>query len=130
MLVENSQAVAYGIFGVREDCPGTIQHSTLVNPDHVPNSIAIEVGSTWLFAGESVSNSAIFGFARAAGSTSSPDATNGEGMRWSGMHNITNAPVGDHGALSLGRDGTATARILPGTAYGRSAAGCVQGLPR
>jgi hypothetical protein len=75
MLVENSLVVAHGIFGIREDYPGTILHSTLVNPDRVPNSIAIEVGLTWVFTGENVSNTAIFGFAHVAGSTSKPEAT-------------------------------------------------------
>ena len=114
MLVENSLVVAHGIFGIREDYPGTILHSTLINPDRVPNSIAIEVVLGWVFTGETVSNTAIFGFAHVAGSTSNPEATDWTGMRWFGTHNITDAPVGDHGSLSLGREGTATVRILPG----------------
>jgi hypothetical protein len=129
MLVENSLVVAHGIFGIREDYPGTILHSTLVNPDRVPNSIAIEVGLTWVFTGETVSNTAIFGFAHVAGSTSNPDATDWQGMRWSGAHNVTDAPVGDHGTLSLGREGTATVRILPGTVYGSSAAAAFRAFP-
>jgi hypothetical protein len=129
MLVENSLVVAHGIFGIREDYPGTILHSTLVNPDRVPDSIAIEVGLTWMFTGETVSNTAIFGFAHAAGSTSNPEATDWTGMRWFGTHNITDAPVGDHGALSLGRDGTATVRILPGTVYGSAAAAAFRAFP-
>jgi hypothetical protein len=127
MLVENSLVVAHGIFGIREDYPGTILHSTLINPDRVPNSIAIEVVLRWFFTGETVSNTAIFGFAHVAGSTSNPEAT--DGMRWFGTHNITDAPVGDHGSLSLGREGTATVRILPGTVYGSSAAAAFRAFP-
>ena len=129
MLVENSLVVAHGIFGIREAYPGTILHSTLVNPDRVPNSIAIEVVLTWVFTGEIVSNTAIFGFAHVAGSTSNPEATDWTGMRWFGTRNLTDAPVGDHGALSLGREGTATVRILPGTVYGSSAAAAFRAFP-
>jgi hypothetical protein len=46
-----------------------------------------------------------------------------------GTHNITDVPVGDHGALSLGREGTATVRILPGTVYGSSAAAAFMAFP-
>jgi hypothetical protein len=129
MLVENSLVVAHGVFGIKEDYPGTILHSTLINPDHVPNSIAIEVTLAWLFTGETVSNTAIFGFAHVAGSTANPDATDWTAMRWFGTHNITDAPAGDHGGLSLGRDGTATARMLPGTVYGGSAAAAFKAFP-
>ena len=129
MLVENSLVVAHGIFGIREDYPGTILHSTLINPDRVPNSIAIEVVLRWVFTGETVSNTAIFGFAHVAGSTSNPEATDWTGMLWFGTHNITDAPVGDHGALSLGREGTATVRILPGTVYGSSASAAFNAFP-
>ena len=129
MLLENSLVVAHGVFGIREDYPGTIVHSTLVNPDRVPNSIAIEVTLAWIFTGETVSNTAIFGFAHVAGSTANPEATDWTGMRWFGTHNITDAPAGDRGSLSLGRDGTATARILPGTIYGSSAAAAFKAFP-
>jgi hypothetical protein len=128
-LVENSLVVAHGNLGIRQDYPGTVLHSTLVNPDRVPNSVAIQVGIDWVFTGETVSNTAIFGFAHAAGSTSNPDATDYTATRWFGTHNITDAPVGDRGTLSLGREGTSTARILPGTVYGSSAAAAFRAFP-
>lgn len=129
MLVANSLVVAHGPLGIEEDYPGTILHSTLVNPDRIPNSIGIEVGLDWKFQGETVSNTAIFGFAHVAGSTGNSSATGWRGMTWLGGHNATDAPAGDNGSLGLGRAGTATARILPGTTYGESARAAFVAFP-
>lgn len=129
MVVANSLVVTHGLLGIQEDYPGTILNSTLVDANPAPDSIGIEVGLDWMFVGETISNTAIFGFAHAAGSTGNPKATDWRGMTWLGGHNATDAPVGDSGSLNLGRQGTATARALPGTTYGESGAAAFAAFP-
>lgn len=129
MLVENSLVVAHGRFGIVEDYPGTILHSTLVNPDRVPNSVGVEVGLDWIFSGETVSNTAIFGFAHAAASTANPAATGWRATTWLGGNNATSVPVGDSGMLSVGRGQTSTVAILPKTAYGVSPSAAFRVFP-
>lgn len=129
MLVANSLVVAHGALGIQEDYPGTVLHSTVVNPDRVANSIAIEVGLDWVFVGETVSNTAIFGFAHDAGSTGDPRATNWQKMTWHGGHNATDAPVADSGAVALGPHAVSTVRTLPGTTYGESASAAFVAFP-
>ena len=124
MLVVNSLVVVHGTFGIDEHFPGTILHSTLVNPDRVPDSFAIDSGFDWIFVGETVSNTAIFGFAHAVGSKTPPGT-----VRWLGGNNVTDAPPSDSGALALGREGTETARTLPGTIYGSSASEAFRTFP-
>jgi len=129
MVVANSLIIAHGAIGITEDYPGTVLHSTLVNPDRVPDSFGIKVALDWVFVGETVSNTAIFGFTHAAGSTGDPNAKDWQGMRWLGSNNATDAPPPDTGSLSLGREGTATARILPATTYGSSASAAFRAFP-
>jgi hypothetical protein len=128
MLVANSLVVAHGLYGIVEDYPGTVLHSTLVNPDRVTNSVAIEVGLDWMFLGETVSNTALFGFAHAAASTANPKATDWRGITWLGGNNATDAMVGDSGSLPFGR-GVATVGMLPKTLYGISAAAAFRSFP-
>lgn len=129
MVVANSLVVVHGVFGITEDYPGTILHSTLVNPDRVPDSFGIVVALDWVFVGETVSNTAIFGFTHAAGSTGNPNANDWQGMKWLGSNNATDAPLSDSGSLSLGRAGTVTARVLPGTTYGSPISATFRAFP-
>lgn len=124
LLVANSLVVAHGAVGIQEDYPGTVLHSTLVNPNRVANSIAIASGWDWIFVGQTVSNAAIFGFAHDAGSTTPSQTTT-----WFGSHNATDAPVGDSGTLTLGSHTSATVNILPGTTYGESASAAFVAFP-
>ena len=125
MLVANSLVVAHGAFGIQEDYPGTVLHSTLVNPDRVPDSFGIVSGHDWVFVGETVSNTAIFGFAHAAGF----GFQGWDDMTWLGSHNATDAPAADNGSPALPRKGRVIARMLPGTTYGESASKAFVAFP-
>lgn len=121
-IVVNSLILAHGALGVVEDYPGIVLHSTLINVDHTPNSIAVASGGPWIFNGAVVSNSAIFGFAHASASM--------EAMHWGGGNNMTDAPVGDAGSGTwIDPRATITVATLPGTAYGTVAAGVFKGYP-
>jgi hypothetical protein len=127
MVVANSLIVAHGAYGIVEDYPGAIVHSTLVNPDRMPNSFGIQVWLDWVFVGETVSNTAIFGFTHAVGSNGNPGNKDQE-TRWIGTNNATDAPAIDSGSLSLDRT-TTTTRTLPGTTHGISASAAFRSFP-
>jgi hypothetical protein len=129
MLVENSLVISHSRYGIVEDYPGSIVYSTIVNPDRVANSIAFEVGLDWQWTGETVSNTAIFGFAHVAGSMADPRATDWHGITWLGGHNATDAPVGDSGAFPFADNRTVSIKTLPGTIYGISAKSVFKAFP-
>ena len=91
-LLANSLIISHASTGVAMKYPGFILHSTIVTPDHIANSIGIEIGNKWVFNDTTVSNTAIFGFAHAVGHLE-------EGTSWSpkSSNNMTDAPVGDSG---------------------------------
>jgi hypothetical protein len=121
-IVANSLIIARGAFGIVENYPGFVLHSTLINPGRVPNSVAVASGGPWVFNGAVVSNSAIFGFAHAAAATGT--------MKWGGGNNLTDAPAGDTGAGQW-YDGRAATTVvtLSGTAYGAAAASVFTSFP-
>jgi hypothetical protein len=118
-VIANSLIISRTPIGVALKYPGFILHSTIVNPDHPPNSVGIVVGNNWVFNDSTVSNTAIFGFTHAAShlevkTSWSPQSSN----------NMTDAPAGDAGTgpWAYGSPGTSMVDHLPGTTYGVSMA--------
>jgi hypothetical protein len=116
-VIANSLVISHAPIGVALKYPGFILHSTIVNPDHPPNSVGVTVGNTWIFNDSTVSNTAIFGFTHAASHLQ-------EKTSWSpqSSNNMTDAPAGDAGTgpWAYGTPGTTTVDQLPGTTYGVS----------
>lgn len=120
-VVANSLVIAHGPIGIYFKYPGYALHDTIVNPDHVANSVGITTWHNWVFKGQTVSNTAIFGFAHAAASTAEEFTprgrpSSGRGITWFGGHNVTDAPQGDDARKTPG----GIAYTLPGTIYGAS----------
>ena len=120
-VVANSLIISHGQIGIDFKYPGYALHNTIVNPDRVANSVGITTWHNWSFKGQTVSNTAIFGFAHAAASTAE-DPSKGpsvtwRGVTWLGGHNVTDAPRDDTTTNTPG----GRVYILPGTTYGASA---------
>ena len=124
-VIANSLIIVRGMHGVEERYPGIILHSTLVNPDRVPGSVAVASHGPWVFNGPVVSNTAIFGFTHAA------QSWNEEGkIVWGGGNNVTDAPPGDSGSGHWSDAHVATTiDELHGTAYGTPIAGVFAAFP-
>lgn len=118
-VIANSLVISHAPIGVVLKYPGFILHSTIVNPDHVANSVGIDTFYKWAYDDTMVSNTAIFGFAHAASHDEG-------GTPWSrqSSNNATDAPAGDAGTgpWPYGDRGTSTVDVLPGTIYGVSMA--------
>ena len=114
-VVANSLIISHAQMAVVFKYPGFLLHSTVVNPDRIPNSIGVMTFFKWVYRGTAVSNTAIFGFTHVA--------AHGEGgPPWSvrSSNNVTDAPAGDvvTGPSPFGRRGVITFDALPGTTYG------------
>ena len=114
-VVANSLIISHAPIGIDFKYPGYALHDTIVNPDHVANSVGITTWHNWIFKGQIVSNSAIFGFAHAAASTAEVTSS-GPDVAWLGGQNVTDAPQGNSGRNTPG----GIVYTLPGTAYGAS----------
>ena len=119
-VVANSLVIAHGPIGIDFKYPGYALHNTIVNPDRVADSVGITTWHNWAFKGQTVSNTAIFGFAHAAASTaevtSSGPAFDWRGVTWLGGHNVTDALQNDTATNTPG----GKVYLLPGTTYGVS----------
>ena len=119
-VVANSLIISHGPIGIDFKYPGYALYNTIVNPDRVANSVGITTWHNWVFKGQTVSNTAIFGFAHAAASSaevrSSGPAFNWRAVTWYGGHNVTDAPQDDTATNTPG----GSVYILPGTTYGAS----------
>jgi hypothetical protein len=112
-VLANSLVISHSEVGVVLKYPGVVLHSTVVNINHVANSVGIETGNTWSFTPTTISNTAIFGFTHASafllpGTVNSPQSSN----------NMTDAPVGDSGTTTWVGERSATVNAIPGTVYG------------
>jgi hypothetical protein len=114
-VVANSLIISHGPLGIDFKYPGYSLHNTIVSPDRVANSVGITTWHNWVFEGQTVSNTAIFGFAHAAASTAEVEASR-PGVTWLGGYNVTDAPQDDPATNTPG----GSVYILPGTTYGAS----------
>lgn len=121
-VIANSVIISRGTFGIVEDYPGVVLHTTLIHFGDAPNTIAVASLGPWVFNPPVVTNSAIFGFAHAAAGTPA--------MNWGGGNNLTDAPMADSG-LGLWADGRTAIAVatLPNTTYGIPAAGVFSRFP-
>jgi hypothetical protein len=120
----NDLIISHGAMGIFFDYPGALLHSTVIQRGNVADSVGVEAGWNWIFPGQVVTNTAIFGFAHAAASSASPQCQTWQCITWLGGNNVTDAPQGDHGTIANGWwSGTTTVYVytLPKTTYGSSA---------
>jgi len=99
-LIANSLIISDGKLAITSKYPFTILHSTIINPDHVPNSVGIESNWVWAYTGITIADTAIFGFTHAIAHRD--QATLGvrqPAIFWAAdsTHNATDASATDNG---------------------------------
>ena len=100
--IANSLIINHGRLAIMSKYPFSIHHSTVVNPDHVPDSIGIQSIWKWYFKGITIENTAIFGFSHATAHIDQAHlGVNQPAEFWTAdsTHNATDASGSDGGNL-------------------------------
>lgn len=118
-VIANSLVISHGAGGVISKYPAVLLHDTIIQADHLANSIGVHTDNQWDYENTIVADTAIFGFAHAgaAGNVNTSFSTRS-------ANNVTDAVVGDSGTTPPIPNGPGAFLVntIPGTNYGASAA--------